>query len=318
MDKKNVDYYKLLGVSRYESTDKIEEAANNLLKKYEEEEKEQILTFEDSIKVEQRKALINEAKNVLCDIESRNKFNQLYDQFHQLTVINTPKRNDYSKISRPDIVRKSTTGTPTKNTRKKKKITKSKKARLKASLVACVIAVGLGVPAVIKTIDKINEFQERIVINEVMRDFRSDYINGHDITGRLPATKDNSNNWYYKTEVLADIVKDHEELLKDDSLTTYMIYNTMGNASTLTDYMNQFTRYIGSYDGFEDFLTQHGFSSVEEWKEVERNKILAIEEMNDLESENNKHNSELESMQEEYENKFNTSLDNYVRNRGGK
>lgn len=201
-----------------------------------------------------------------------------------------------------EIRRKSLSGSSAKRTRNKKVKVPKKSYRKKVRNFVIVAAVAAGLT--IGGIDKINDIQDQLIVNEQANEFYSEVM--ANTQQRLPSTDENPNNWGYDHNKINNRIEKNEYDY-DEALYLFLVnldYNKTDNMDTLIQ--------CGSkYENYADFLKQNGYENSEDFKETMKKKIV-------LESEIDERKQELSEMYKEHDtNKVQASNTNGM-SKGGK
>ena len=201
-----------------------------------------------------------------------------------------------------ELKRKSCNGQSGKRTRNKKVKVPKKSYRKKLLKLVALAAVAAGLT--IGGIDKINDIQDQLIVNEQANEFYSEVM--ANTQQRLPSTDENPNNWGYDHNKINNRIEKNEYDY-DEALYLFLVnldYNKTDNMDTLIQCGRQ-------YEDYADFLKQNGYENSEDFKETMKKKIV-------LESEIDERKQELSEMYKEHDtNKVQASNTNGM-SKGGK
>ena len=201
-----------------------------------------------------------------------------------------------------ELKRKSCNGQSGKRTRNKKVKVPKKSYRKKLLKLVALAAVAAGLT--IGGINKINDIQDQLIVNEQASEFYSEVM--ANTQQRLPSTDENPNNWGYDHNKINNRIEENEYDY-DEALYFFLVnldYNKTKNMDTLIQCGRQ-------YENYADFLKQNGYENSEDFKETMKKKIV-------LESEIDERKQELSEMYKEHDtNKVQASNTNGM-SKGGK
>lgn len=201
-----------------------------------------------------------------------------------------------------ELKRKSCNGQSGKRTRNKKVKVPKKSYRKKLLKLVALAAVAAGLT--IGGINKINDIQDQLIVNEQASEFYSEVM--ANTQQRLPSTDENPNNWGYDHNKINNRIEENEYDY-DEALYFFLVnldHNKTYNMDTLIQCGRQ-------YENYADFLKQNGYENSEDFKETMKKKIV-------LESEIDKRKQELSEMYKEHDtNKVQASNTNGM-SKGGK
>lgn len=201
-----------------------------------------------------------------------------------------------------ELKRKSCNGQSGKRTRNKKVKVPKKSYRKKLLKLVALAAVAAGLT--IGGINKINDIQDQLIVNEQASEFYSEVM--ANTQQRLPSTDENPNNWGYDHNKINNRIEENEYDY-DEALYFFLVnldYNKTYNMDTLIQCGRQ-------YENYADFLKQNGYENSEDFKETMKKKIV-------LESEIDERKQELSEMYKEHDtNKVQASNTNGM-SKGGK
>lgn len=191
--------------------------------------------------------------------------------------VSGPQERRMTEAQMHNMVRKSTTGTRTKN---KPRVVKVYAERAKAAIIAlCCVCVVAASGITVGTINAINEFKENHVISQYSQEYREAAI-GHN-THR---TWDNQYYYYDHADVHDDGMDYLQQegvlsasgSLKEDTaedLSVYFAYRNFGE-----NQMKKFFNENGySCDTLAEYVQQEGFSSIDEWAEKQGDKVILLD-----------------------------------------
>ncbi len=206
------------------------------------------------------------------------------------------------EAAQEEMRRKSLNGSSAKRTRNKKVKVPKKSYRKKLLKLVAVVAVAAGLT--IGGINKINDIQDQLIVNEQASEFYSEVM--ANTQQRLPSTDENPNNWGYDHNKINNRIEENEYDY-DEALYFFLVnldHNKTYNMDTLIQCGRQ-------YENYADFLKQNGYENSEDFKETMKKKIV-------LESEIDERKQELSEMYKEHDtNKVQASNTNGM-SKGGK
>lgn len=201
-----------------------------------------------------------------------------------------------------ELKRKSCNGQSGKRTRNKKVKSTKKSYRKKLLKLVALAAVAAGLT--IGGINKINDIQDQLIVNEQASEFYSEVM--ANTQQRLPSTDENPNNWGYDHNKINNRIEENEYDY-DEALYFFLVnldHNKTYNMDTLIQCGRQ-------YEDYADFLKQNGYENSEDFKKTMKKKVI-------LESEIDERNQELSEMYKEHgTNKVQASNTNGM-SKGGK
>lgn len=214
----------------------------------------------------------------------------------------TRRQEAAQQAAQEEMRRKSLNGSSGKRTRNKKVKVPKKSYRKKLLKLVALAAVAAGLT--IGGIDKINDIQDQLIVNEQANEFYSEVM--ANTQQRLPSTDENPNNWGYDHNKINNRIEENEYDY-DEALYLFLVnldYNKTDNMDTLIQCGSQ-------YENYADFLKQNGYENSEDFKETMKKKIV-------LESEIDERKQELSEMYKEHgTNKVQASNTNSM-SKGGK
>lgn len=214
----------------------------------------------------------------------------------------TRRQEAAQQAAQEEMRRKSLNGSSGKRTRNKKVKVPKKSYRKKLLKLVALAAVAAGLT--IGGIDKINDIQDQLIVNEQANEFYSEVM--ANTQQRLPSTDENPNNWGYDHNKINNRIEKNEYDY-DEALYFFLVnldHNKTYNMDTLIQCGRQ-------YENYADFLKQNGYENSEDFKETMKKKIV-------LESEKDEIEQKLSEMYKEHDtNKVQASNTNGM-SKGGK
>ena len=212
------------------------------------------------------------------------------------------RRKEAAEKELDEIRRKSCNGPSGKRTKNKKVKVSKKIYRKKLLKLVALAAIAAGLT--IGGINKINDIQDQLIINEQANEFYSEVM--ANTQQRLPSTDENPNNWGYDHYKINNRIEKNE--YDYDEALYFFLMNLDYNK---TDNMDNLIQCGSQYEDYADFLKQNGYENSEDFKETMKKKII-------LESEIDERKKELSEMNKEHEaNKLQASDTNNM-SKGGK
>lgn len=192
-----------------------------------------------------------------------------------------------------ELKRKSCNGQSGKRTRNKKVKVPKKSYRKKLLKLVALAAVAAGLT--IGGINKINDIQDQLIVNEQANEFYSEVM--ANTQQRLPSTDENPNNWGYDHNKINNRIEKNEYDY-DEALYLFLVnldYNKTDNMDTLIQCGRQ-------YEDYADFLKQNGYENSEDFKKTMKKKIVLESEIAEREKELSEMNKEHDTNKEQASN----------------
>lgn len=175
-----------------------------------------------------------------------------------------------------NFTERSTTGKRERNTPKRKKINRRKKAIKSIALcLTCAVVGGVSV----NTIDTL---KEKITNNKIVREEIDEFQEKAIITN-TKRTADFKNYFYDYADIASYMKRENA----DFSTEAYLAYKNLGE--------NQLEKVLNytDYDNMSDFLNKNNYASVDEWQEAEKQKIILNNNIGEKQEELNRMQQEL-------------------------
>lgn len=204
------------------------------------------------------------------------------------------RQEDYEELRR-----KSTTGKSARRTRDKKIETTQKDHRKKLRKAALLMA--LGAALTIGGIKGAHTIENKLVVNQEVNEFYTEVMAGNQC--HLSPTEENSNNWGYLHDKISTVI---EEKGYDYDEALFLFSQNLEHNKDWN--MDQLIHYSHQYKDYQDFLSQNGYESSEDFKEAMKKKIVLESEIDEKTRQLSEMNNELDAQRAQASNSADMSI----------
>ncbi len=204
------------------------------------------------------------------------------------------RQEDYEELRR-----KSTTGKSARRTRDKKIETthKNSRKRIKKALFCAAIGAALTIGG----FKAAHNIENELVVNQEVNEFYTEVMSENRC--HLSPTEENSNNWgYLHDKISIDI----EEKGYDYDEALFLFSQNLEHNKDWN--MDQLIRFSGQYKDYQDFLSQNGYETSEDFKKAMKKKIVLESEIDEKNRQLSEMNDELESQRMQASNSTDMSI----------
>lgn len=206
---------------------------------------------------------------------------------HNSTTSRNSANRDDNRTSETEKGNYTTSGTEARRERIRKQHEEAEKKRVRNMKVALALAIALASGAATIGVQQLGDYvHDNAIIKEYADDLRADTLDGKKNTHRT----DDNENFFYDSDEIAQIIEGRIQDGADMDQEVFLV-------TKVFDYNgpNEIVSYLTDCqcESIEAYANYRGFESVDEFKQVQRDRIIMQEEIAEKQS-------ELQKMQEEY------------------